>query len=80
MPTGTMGCSDFNPCTTDACVPGGGCDFSPREDGAECGLGSDCSMSQCSGGICVGGSGCPGSQMCCPGYGCIPNGAICGVS
>lgn len=42
------GCDDDNPCTTDSCRPGGGCDNLPMEDG------------RCPGGVCIDGTCCTG--------------------
>ena len=45
-------CDDQNQCTTDACVPGVGCVYSPRN--GECDDGNPCSFPDiCTGGLCL---------------------------
>ncbi len=51
---GQLGCSDGNPCTSDSCSPGIGCQFFPVD--IECNDGSKCTVGDhCAGGWCVSG-------------------------
>ena len=78
---GTDPCDDFNPCTTDSCVPGtgGGCQYDPLEDGATCDDGDACTEATtcedagCAGGggvICIDGNECT-SDSCDSQSGCV---------
>jgi Dictyostelium (slime mold) repeat len=55
------GCSDSNPCTTEMCVPGVGCQFTNVGDGTPCDDLTVCNGAEtCLGGFCT-----PGTQLMC---------------
>ncbi|MFN8546138.1 MAG: putative metal-binding motif-containing protein [Candidatus Binatia bacterium] len=56
--TTARSCDDGNPCTTDACVLGLGCQHADQPDGASCSDGNPCNGEErCAGGACMPGTG-----------------------
>jgi hypothetical protein len=56
-----LDCNDANPCTTDTCVPGSGCQHLDFPDGASCSDGDVCNGSE----TCLGGACQPGTPLNC---------------
>lgn len=86
-PCAQASCSDGNPCTTDVCVAGKGCEFQPAtgtcDDGNLCTADDSCSGGGCAGkpiGPCTDGNDCT-IDACNPKQGCtftgVADGAKC---
>lgn len=76
--TGELNCDDVNPCTTDNCAQGSGCQYEPAEgeceDGNACTVDDFCNAGNCVGGgdlVCDDGKFCNGVESCQPAEGCV---------